>query len=107
VWIAAGGFVDKMGYDILHGYEIADEFRRRGKVVLFGGYQAHFSRNRLKGSAHSIVYGNPGPAEMANILGDVEAGSLAPEYQAGVNVNFPFDYSMLAKRRIGFMPIAS
>lgn len=97
--------ISSMGYDIFHGCEIAEEFRRRGRLVIFGGYQAHFSRARLRGVADSIVFGNPGPAQMARILGDAEAGSLAPEYQTGVDVNFPFDYSMLAGRRIGFMPI--
>ena len=97
--------ISSMGYDILHGREIAAEFRRRGKVVIFGGYQAYFSRCRLLGVADSIVYGHPGPMQMARLLGDVETGSLAPEYDVGVDVNFPFDYSMLIGRRIGFMPI--
>ena len=97
--------ISSMGYDILHGYEIAEEFRRRGKVVLFGGYQAHFNRRRLHGVADSIIYGHPGPKQMAQVLGDVEAGALAPEYDAGINVDFPFDYSMLVGRRIGFMPL--
>ncbi len=97
--------ISSMGYDILHGYEIAAEFRRRGKRVIFGGYQAHFNRHRLHEVADSIVYGHPGPLQMARILGDVEAGSLAPEYEVGINVDFPFDYSMLIGRRIAFMPI--
>ena len=97
--------ISSMGYDIFHGYEIASEFRRRGKVVIFGGYQAHFNRQRLHEVAHSIVYGNPGPPQMARVLGDVEAGSLAPEYDAGINVDFPFDYSALIGHRITYLPI--
>ena len=97
--------ISSMGYDIFHGCEIASEFRRRGKVVIFGGYQAHFNRHRLHEVADSIVSGNPGPPQMARILGDVEAGSLAPEYDAGVNVDYPFDYSALVGRRITYMPI--
>jgi hypothetical protein len=97
--------ISSMGYDIFHGYEIANEFRRRGKVVIFGGYQAHFNRRRLHEVADSIVSGNPGPPQMARVLGDVEGGSLAPEYDAGVNVDFPFDYSALVGRRITYMPI--
>jgi radical SAM superfamily enzyme YgiQ (UPF0313 family) len=97
--------ISSMGYDILHGYEIADEFRRRGKVVIFGGYQAHFNRHRLHAVADSIVYGHPGPRQMARILGDVEACALAPEYDVGINMDFPFDYSALVGRRIAFMPV--
>jgi radical SAM superfamily enzyme YgiQ (UPF0313 family) len=97
--------ISSMGYDIIHGREIAEAFRRRGRVVVFGGYQAHFSRTRLGSVADSIVYGHPGPNEMARVLDDVQAGSLAPEYEVGVDLNFPFDYSMLLRRRIAFMPI--
>ena len=35
--------ISSMGYDVLHGSEIAREFRRRGKQVLFGGHQVPFS----------------------------------------------------------------
>lgn len=97
--------ISSMGYDVLHGAELAAEFRRRGKVVLFGGYQAHFSRDRLRDVADSIVLGHPGPRAMDRILADVEAGSVAPEYETGTDINFPFDYSMLVTRRIGFMPL--
>jgi len=97
--------ISSMGYDILHGYEIAEEFRRRGKVVIFGGYQAHFNRERLRQTANSIVYGHPGPTQMERILADVEARSLAPEYEVGISIDFPFDYSMLIKRSIVLMPI--
>jgi hypothetical protein len=33
-----------MGYEIFRGIELATEFRRRGKTVLFGGFQPHISR---------------------------------------------------------------
>ena len=97
--------ISSMGYDILHGYEIAEEFRKRGKTVIFGGYQAHFNGHRLVEVADSIVRGYPGPTQMASILEDLEARVLAPEYDAGINLNFPFDYSVLIGRRIAFMPI--
>jgi radical SAM superfamily enzyme YgiQ (UPF0313 family) len=97
--------ISSMGYDIFHGREIAAEFRRRGKNVIFGGYQAHFNGRRLLDVADSIVYGHPGPKQVARILDDAEAGSLAQEYDTGIHIDFPFDYSMLIGRRISFMPI--
>jgi radical SAM superfamily enzyme YgiQ (UPF0313 family) len=97
--------ISSMGYDIIHGREIAEEFRRRGKVVLFGGYQAHLSRSDLKDAADCIVIGYPGPKAMARILEDALAGRLEAEYDAGTDINFPFDYSILPRRRILFMPI--
>jgi hypothetical protein len=97
--------ITSMGYDVIHGCEIAAEFRRRGRVVIFGGYQAHFSRDRVRDVADAVVYGHPGPREMARILDDVVAGCLQPEYETGTDINFPFDYSMLLGRRIAFMPV--
>lgn len=97
--------ISSMGYDILHGREIADTFHRRGKIVIFGGYQAHFSRDKLCDVTDTIVYGYPGPRAMSRILKDVEDGCLTATYDVGIDVNFPFDYSVLLKHRIAFMPI--
>jgi len=97
--------ITSMGYDILHGREIAEEFRRRGKIVIFGGYQAHLSRGEIRDVANCIVYGYPGPKAMAQILEDALAGCLEKEYDVGIDINFPFDYSMLPRRRILFMPV--
>jgi hypothetical protein len=99
--------ISSMGYDMLHGIEIAERFRALGKKVIFGGYQAHFSRERVRRSCDSIVFGNPGPSEMARILRDVEHDELAPEYETGIHLDFPFDYSMLLGRPVKFMPLLS
>lgn len=99
--------ISSMGYDIIHGQEIAEEFKRRGKIVIFGGYQAHFSVERLQGVCDSIVHGNPGPFEMAGLLRDVETGNLAPAYHCGVHLDFPFDYSVFEGRNIRCTPILS
>jgi len=97
--------ISSMGYDIVHGREIAEEFRKRGKTVLFGGYQAHFSEDWIRPVCDSIVHGNPGPADMVKILGDVEAGRLAPSYECGIDIDFPFDYSVLKSKKTHFMPV--
>jgi radical SAM superfamily enzyme YgiQ (UPF0313 family) len=97
--------ISSMGYDIIHGREIAETFRRLGKVVIFGGYQAHFSRQKLSDVADCIVYGYPGIDAMTSILDDVQSRHLLPEYDVGIDLNFPFDYSILHNRRITFMPI--
>jgi radical SAM superfamily enzyme YgiQ (UPF0313 family) len=99
--------ISSMGYDLVHGSEIAEAFKKQGKIVIFGGYQAHFSRNRLYNACDSIVFGNPGPYEMKKILGDIEAGHIAPEYHCGIDINFPFDYSVFSGKKIHFMPVLS
>jgi len=99
--------ISSMGYDLIHGIEIAEAFKKQGKIVIFGGYQAHFSRNRLYSICDSIIFGNPGPNEMKKILGDIEAGHIAPEYHCGIDINFPFDYSIFSGKRIHFTPVLS
>jgi hypothetical protein len=89
-----------MGCDILNGREIAGTVHRRGKVVTFGGCQAHFSSGQLGGVTDSIVCGYPGPRNMAGILEDMQKGSLVPEYDEGNDLNFAFDYSMLVGRMV-------
>jgi len=99
--------ISSMGYDILHGHEIAEEFKKRGKTVLFGGPQIHFSQNRIRSVCDSVIYGHPGPEEMACIFGDIEAGRLSSKYHFGIKINFPFDYSVFENKRILFMPVLS
>ena len=96
-----------MGYDIVRGMEIAKEFKRRGKTVIFGGYQAHFSAGHLLDLCDTVVHGNPGLTDMEKILSDAEDCALKREYLCGIDVNFPFDYSVLACRKIFFTPVLS
>lgn len=99
--------ISSMGYDVIHGCEIAEEFKKRGKIVIFGGYQAHLSPNRLAPICDSIVFGNPSPSEMKKILGDIKSGHIAPEYHCGININFQFDYSIFSGKKIHIMPVLS
>lgn len=100
--------ITSMGYDIAQGIEIAREFKRRNKIVIFGGYQAHFSSHLLiKDVCDCVVHGNPGPADMRKILNEAENNQLEREYHFGININFPFDYSVLEDKKITFMPVLS
>lgn len=99
--------ITSMGYDITQGIEIAREFKRRGKTVIFGGYQAHFSSHLLSDVCDSVVHGNPGPDDMKMVLNDVENDQLQREYHFGIDINFPFDYSVLSGKKITFMPVLS
>jgi len=67
-----------MGYDILHGIEIAEEFKRRGKTVIFGGPQARLTLRRLRSVCHPVVHGHPGSYEMRGIL---ETSSITGSHQ--------------------------
>ena len=97
-----------LGYDLFRGRELGEAFRKRGKVVLFGGCASQLWKDSITSVSDTVVCGNPGKADIARILADVERGQLAPEYQCDADVDYPLDYSVLARRgianRISFMP---
>jgi radical SAM superfamily enzyme YgiQ (UPF0313 family) len=62
-------------------YEIADEFRRRGKKVVLGGYHPTAMPEEAKQHADSVVLGE---AELSwpQLIKDLEKGKLQPFYAA-------------------------
>ena len=97
--------ISTMGYDVLHGSEIAREFKRRGKQVLFGGHQVPFSRDLLAPISDAFVFGNPSADELRAILEDAASHRLAREYQCSQAVDYPLDYSILARHPMKFIPL--
>ncbi len=89
-----------LGYDLFRGRELAEIFRKRGKIVIFGGCASQLWKDLIASVADAVVCGNPGRAKVASILDDIERGELAPEYQCAVDLDFPFDYSVLARKKI-------
>jgi len=61
-------------------YEIADEFRRRGKIVVLGGYHPTALPDEAKQHADSIVFGMA-EASWPQLLADVEHGKLKQFYE--------------------------
>ena len=97
--------ISSMGYEIFRGIELATEFRKRGKTVIFGGFQPHISREFIDPYADSVIHGNPGPIEMASILLDIENQSLRKDYFCKPDLNFSIDYTFLNMRRTVFAPV--
>lgn len=97
--------ISSMGYEIYRGIEIAQEFRRRGKIVIFGGFQSHMSTYYVAPHCDAVVHGNPGPRAMKQILDDALAGALQREYSCRVDLNYQVDYSSLDTRRVMFTPV--
>lgn len=64
-----------------HAYKIADEFRRRGKTVVLGGYHPSALPEEAKQHADAVVIGE---AEISwpKLLRDFENGELKPFYRA-------------------------
>src|SRR4030043_1344069 len=62
------------------GYEIADQFRQRGKKVVIGGVHASWLPEEAKSHSDSVAIGEADET-WAEILEDVEAGKLKPFYR--------------------------
>lgn len=97
--------ISSMGYELFRGVEIATEFKKRGKIILFGGFQPHLSKDYLDKHCDSIIHGNPGLPDMSKILNDAEHNSLSKEYFCGIDLNYKFDYSILDPKKIFFTPV--
>jgi radical SAM superfamily enzyme YgiQ (UPF0313 family) len=62
-----------------HVYELADEFRRRGRKVVLGGYHPTAMPEEAKQHADSIVLGEA-EGTWPQLLQDIEKGVLKPSY---------------------------
>lgn len=97
--------ISSMGYEIYRGIELAEEFRQRGRTVIFGGFQAHMSTAFVAPHCDAVVHGNPGPTAMRQILDDIEHGRVQRNYYCGVDLDYQVDYTVLDTRRISFTPV--
>ena len=93
------------GYDLSHSVEIAEKFKEKDKVVIFGAHMDEFSDKILRNICDAVFYGYPNPDKMNEMLTDVESGKLKCEYHFGNNLNFAFDYSVLKKMKMPFIPM--
>ncbi|MGB5287995.1 MAG: radical SAM protein [Ignavibacteriaceae bacterium] len=93
------------GYDLSHSVEIAEKFKLKNKVVIFGAHMDEFSDKILRNICDAVFYGYPNPDKMIEMLNDVESDLLKSEYHFGNNLNFAFDYSVLKKMNMPFIPM--
>jgi radical SAM superfamily enzyme YgiQ (UPF0313 family) len=96
-----------MGYDVLHAREIAEEFKRRGKTVVFGGHSDALSTRYMGEVCDAMLLGTPGRKDMKKLLDDIENGRLLEEYLCGMDLNYPFDYSLLDGMAMKYLPVLS
>jgi radical SAM superfamily enzyme YgiQ (UPF0313 family) len=88
------------GYDIMHSLDIARTFKDKNKIVIFGAHMDDFSDKILNNVCDSVFYGYPSPVEMVSLLKDVICNNLLPQYNFGMNINYPFDYSVLNGKKM-------
>ena len=72
--------VSFMTYNAPRAYAIADEFRRRGKTVIAGGYHPTFLPEEAAGHFDAVCVGEA-EANVPAMLGDLEAGRLRSIYR--------------------------
>ncbi|WP_076792385.1 radical SAM protein [Chlorobium sp. KB01] len=86
--------------DATRAYEIADEFRKKGKKVILGGLHVSFNPDEARSHADCVVCGE---AEnlWATVLEDAASGRLKPTYDAKdfpqVTKIVPLDYERIAQ----------
>jgi len=72
--------ISVLTYNAYRGYEVADEYRKKGIPVVFGGYHASLMPDEVKQHADSVVIGE---AELTwpVLLTDLAKGKLKPFYK--------------------------
>ncbi len=98
-------FLTAMTNDIRHAYNIARKLKEKGKTIIFGGHLDTFAESIMQRACDSIYYGIPGPEQIEAILEDAYAGILQSEYHCGVNIDFPFDYSLFRGKKVRYLQI--
>lgn len=98
-------FIVAMSVDIFHAVNIASKFKKRGKIVIFGGHQDSFSKELMAEVCDSCYYGSPGLDDMQKLLDNVINSTLKKEYHFGINIDFPFDYSLYKGKKVRYIQI--
>ena len=106
--------VDVVGISIMtqtaiRGYEIANEFKKRGKTVVFGGIHATVLPDEALLFGDAVVIGEAENGLWEQVLSDIESGNLKERYKLDAYPNLD-EYIMprrdLTKMVPGRFPIA-
>ena len=73
--------ISALTYNSLRGYEIADQYRKMGVPVVFGGYHASLMPEEAKKHADSVVIGE-GELTWPQLLKDFQQGKMKPFYRS-------------------------
>lgn len=98
--------IGTMGHATFRGLEIADEFKKRGKTVIMGGYMASIAYKEAMKYVDSVIIGD---AEISypKMLKDFEdTGKVESLYNCPINElkNLPVPrYDLLTQKKIGAM----
>lgn len=99
--------ISGMGHAIIRSIDIANEFKRRGKTVVMGGYMASLMPDEAKKYCDSVIIGD-GELSFPKMLNDYENGCLQNFYNMPLeNLTFPLPkYEIFKNKKIGdFLPV--
>lgn len=99
--------IGSMGHGILRSFDLALEFKRRGKIVILGGYMASLVPEEAARYADAVVVGD---AEMVwpEVLADAAANRLKKIYRRELTElkTPPPRFDLLRGKRLGdFLPV--
>jgi len=93
-------------YTSRRAYDIAAEYRRRGVLVILGGYHVTLDPEEAAQHADAIVTGNA-DGVLGQLLTDVLAGTLRPIYAGGTSIEYTLpDRSIYAAQRRKYVPVS-
>lgn len=93
-------------YTAKRAYDIASEFRKRGKKVIMGGYHVTLCPEEAIGYADSIMVGNA-DGIISGVLSDIENGRLQRRYDGGACILYKLpDRSIYADKMKKYLPVS-
>lgn len=73
--------LSSLTYNAPRGYEVAQQFKKKGATIVYGGYHASLLPDEVKQHVDSVIIGE---AELSwpRLLNDIKQGTLQPFYRA-------------------------
>ena len=99
--------ISGMGHAIIRSLDIAKEFKKRGKIVVMGGYMASLMPEEAKKYCDSVIIGD-GELAFPKMLADYRNDDLQEFYDMPLdNLSYPLPkYEIFAGKKIGnFLPV--
>jgi radical SAM superfamily enzyme YgiQ (UPF0313 family) len=100
--------IGSMGHSVVRGIEIAKEFKKRGKTVIFGGYMASLVSAEVKKYCDSVVIGDAEECWPQALKDYSKDGVLKPFYKQKLKkLSTPLPrYELVTNKDIGdFLPV--
>lgn len=99
--------ISSMGHAVMRTIDIAKEFKKRGKVVILGGYMVSLMSEEGKKYCDAVVIGD-GEAVWRTVLEDIEKGELKAFYEKTLTkLEYPLPrFDLIINKNIGdFLPV--